>query len=194
MEFIHVDPTQNPSKRRQLKGNTFTVRTTGLSQLAHLKSSSTNHSAVSPTVSTFAQGLTDEEKTRTLRFMLHKYDNEPSTLSAKSLRAIASEHHIPYQKKDLLIQALQAHTCIWSCLVHLADASEAIQLHLGGNTSLDPIDRSQKPSEARPRKKRRLDALQLESQAVNTDKEIWAENWPQIEPEDSLKEVDYNYV
>ncbi len=144
----------------------------------------------------FAQNLTDEQKTLTLRYILQKYAAEPSAFSARSISSIATEHRIPRQKQALLIQALQAHICIWSCIVHLADASEAGQVNLVEHASLVPIDRSPKgkASQARTRKRRRLDASQLDFQILEADKEMWAENWPQIEPEDSLKEVDYTYV
>jgi hypothetical protein len=152
---------------------------------------STDASAELSTASTFAQDLTDEQKTLTLRYILQKYADEPLAFSAGSILKIATEHHIPRQKQALLIQALQAHSCIWSCLVHLADALQAGQLNLIENASLVPIDRSQKPK-ARPLKQRRVDASQVESQTLETDKEMWADNWPQIEPEDSLKEVRCN--
>jgi hypothetical protein len=91
----------------------------------------------------FAHGLSDEQKSITLQFMLKNSLFNRSLVSAPALTTVACEHNVKLKKRELPLDDLQIHSCIWSCLVHSADARKAGQCVINGDGSV-PLDRSRK--------------------------------------------------
>ncbi|KAJ6536483.1 hypothetical protein DFH09DRAFT_1091443 [Mycena vulgaris] len=145
---------------------------------------------------TFAD-LLDGQKTLTLRYILDSEKSErliaPSVvLSNAALVTLACEHNLKRQKRPLLIAALQAHSCIWSYLIHCADAQAAGLLIL--NETLPLLNRSQAPipgnetlSPARRHNRQKVSIHYTES--IDASAAECATMWPQLESDESLNEL-----
>ncbi|KAJ6561390.1 hypothetical protein DFH09DRAFT_1151368 [Mycena vulgaris] len=142
----------------------------------------------------YAHYLTDDQKSRTVRYMLKNSLIHPSLVSASALATVARDHDVPRKKRALLIADLQTHSCIWSCRVRSADARDAGQLLVDAD-SVEPLNRSKdllpRGNDARSpaRNCQREQAVLRRSQAMETDQDEWARKWPQLESEESLNQV-----
>ncbi|KAJ7144860.1 hypothetical protein C8R43DRAFT_992643 [Mycena crocata] len=150
----------------------------------------------STSVPKFANYLSDEQKTLTLRHMLLTSISNPLVVSSSALLTIASEHNVSRKKRALLVSELEHHSCSWSCLVRSSDALHAGQLVLPIHLPTPVLDRSIKPlpkkplaSESLARKNRRDAAVIHTEEQLEADRDYWAKNWPQLESEDSLKNI-----
>ncbi|KAJ6567557.1 hypothetical protein B0H10DRAFT_1059603 [Mycena sp. CBHHK59/15] len=136
--------------------------------------------------------ISDEQKSHTLRYMLHKFAVDPSIVSAGALVTLACEHGLKCQKRPLLLSALESHLCTWACLVHSADTQEAGQLELPNTDVLRPVDRhlashAHVPAERHKLSRKRASHRHIVSLEAERDES--AIHWLQVESEESLKEV-----
>ncbi|KAJ7016799.1 hypothetical protein C8F04DRAFT_1244704 [Mycena alexandri] len=140
-------------------------------------------------VAQFAIQLSDEQKNLTLRYMLNHSLTNPSLVSASALVTVACEHSLKRKRRNLIIADLQAHSCAWSCLVRSSDASEAGQLCI--DVDLPPVTRSPKPrpNDAPRRQRHRKQLAAIKTHSSEDDLNFWAKSWPQLESEESLKQI-----
>ncbi|KAJ6551982.1 hypothetical protein B0H10DRAFT_1931636 [Mycena sp. CBHHK59/15] len=136
--------------------------------------------------------ISDEQKSHTLRYMLHKFAADPSIVSARALVTLACEHGLKRQKRPLLLSALESHLCTWACLVHSADAQEAGQLELPNTDVLRPVDRhlashAHVPAERHKLSRKRASHRHIVSLEAERDES--AIHWLQVESEESLNEI-----
>ncbi|KAJ7101733.1 hypothetical protein C8R44DRAFT_747177 [Mycena epipterygia] len=145
----------------------------------------------------FAEKLSNEKKSRTLRSMLDALtDIDLSKISGWAIITLACEHRISRKAKNLLLNELQAHSCAWSCLVRVTDAQQAGELSTTESSeSSETIHCSRlllpnkDPSFCATTRKRQRKAVADHSlQNSETDKEEWAKSWPQVEPQESLEQ------
>ncbi|KAJ6617941.1 hypothetical protein B0H10DRAFT_1947928 [Mycena sp. CBHHK59/15] len=151
-----------------------------------------NSSAMLSMLSAQFVDISDEQKSHTLRYMLHKFAADPSIVSAGALVTLACEHGLKCQKRPLLLSALESHLCTWACLVHSADAQEAGQLQLPNADVLRPVDRhlashAHVPAERHKLSRKRASHRHIVSLEAERDES--AIHWPQVESEESLKEI-----
>ncbi|KAJ6533356.1 hypothetical protein B0H10DRAFT_1899328 [Mycena sp. CBHHK59/15] len=130
---------QSTSKRHRTSNSSASEDNPGPRK--HLKSISGSaapaNAIQSESIPTHFVDISDELKTRTLRYMLEKIIADPSTVSASALVTLACEHRFQCMKRPLLMAALQSHHCSWACLIHYTDAREAGQLD--DSISIDDI-------------------------------------------------------
>jgi hypothetical protein len=117
-----------------------------------------------------------------------------SLVSAPALTTVACEHNVKRKKRELLLDDLQTHSCIWSCLVRSADAREAGQCVINGDGSV-PLDRSRTffRNDAAARKIFHDKASHRQLKILEEDEIFGANSWPQLESEESLKQVRFVY-
>ena len=85
---------------------------------------------------------------------------------------------------------LREHSCIWSCLVCTADAQSAGQWNTIHGLALPVADRTSAPLlPAACKQHYRKQKERSCQEADETDRESWANSWPQLESEESLKQV-----
>jgi hypothetical protein len=138
----------------------------------------------------YANYLTDEQKSRTLRHILI----DPSSLSIHILKAVARDHDVVVPKqRALVVAALQAHVCAWSCLVlsvHGLDAGQLSVDPMTVNQSRFPLPRSN-DVRSPARKRQRAEVAHTHHVSLEANVEEWAAAWPQLESEESLNDVCY---
>lgn len=118
----------------------------------------------------YAKCLTDDEKTECLRyFLLNRLDSAGDS----RLTSLALEHELSLAIDEInpiahAISSLKDHRCKPSCLIREEDAHFA-HVHYEGET--------------RMREER-------ETETDEEDCEFWKANWPQVEDQSTLDEVD----
>lgn len=151
---------------------------------------------------TYATRLRPDQRWTTLRHMLATL-RDPKLTTYLALWSVASEHELSRGDRNTLIAALETHYCTWGCMVHTADAAAAGVIP--PSSSYTPIVRSPQPRNPKPTERRqrnrnpevdsparsmRRKAQDHQSTADEEAERVWwAENWPQVESTDSLKQV-----
>lgn len=127
---------------------------------------------------TFANYLSNEQKSRTLQHMLQN----TSTTSLLRVVAIGKDHTLPRKNKELLLADLRAHSCTWACLVRTCDALDAGQL-------VTRVPQAVYHQTTASRTDWRQEAAVSYTDVLAEDEAFWAKSWPLIETQESLKEV-----
>lgn len=177
-------PSEPPRKRsKNENGNVFIVSVQSL--FVHI-------SLVAWKID-FDYSLSPPQKYTVLRHLLPQL-KDPKQTTYNAVLSVASEHNIKRQRRDLLIQALELHTCNWSCSVRAADANAA---GVASSSSQSVLEFHRVPPSKPPPCIRKTAATtasrsaqrENDQETDNLDKVWWAANWPQVEGPTSLLQV-----
>ncbi|KAJ7584424.1 hypothetical protein C8J56DRAFT_893077 [Mycena floridula] len=134
----------------------------------------------------FNTNLSTGEKAAVLRHMLATSLQNKSLFSYPALVALAAEHNMLRKQCELLLKDLETHSCTWACLVCSADARDAGIVtdapQLSSEFARHPCPMSTRGARRRAQHARVDDVDKL-------DQEWWAQNWPQVESEATLKAI-----
>ncbi|KAJ7907589.1 hypothetical protein B0H13DRAFT_1879422 [Mycena leptocephala] len=159
-----------PHKRRKTNTGSALARNTDLSLASRSSVDSGSNSVFQGEhVIQFAHGLSDEQKSITLQFMLKNSLFDRSLVSAPALTTVACEHNVKFRS---------------------ADAREAGQCVINGD-GLVPLDRSRTffRNDAAACKIFHDKASHRQLKILEEDEIFGANSWPQLESEESLKQI-----